>query len=366
MNVAALAVMESNWREAGFTSPNTTVYPWLWLWDSCFHGLIWHHLGRTDRALVELASVFEDQGSAGFVPHMRYVDAPEEAADFWGRSGTSAITQPPMFGHAVAELVRAGVDVGPLADQASLAIRHLFDRPPTPSGLVPIFHPWESGCDDSPRWDSGRFFDASRWHHDKGRFVEGLRFDADGAPIANATFTVGSVGFNALVAFNASELVSIGVGELSPDRDRLVAAIADRYDDEAGTWVDDSHLLGAAVRTLDAHLALLVADPEVVDRRAPDLVDTEVFGAPFGPAGVAQTEAARRDDQYWRGPSWPQLSYLMWLACSRSGRAEAEQIASSLRAGAIGSGFSEYWNPETGAGLGACPQSWAGLSAIVG
>ena len=366
MNVAALAVMESNWREAGFTSPNATTYPWLWLWDSCFHALIWHHLGRTDRALVELGSVFADQGPTGFVPHMRYVGAPHEAADFWGRPATSSITQPPMFGHAVAELVRAGVDVGPLVDQAALAVCHLLDRPPSPSGLVPIFHPWESGCDDSPRWDSERPFDPARWHHDKGRFVEGLKLDSAGAPVANATFSVGSIGFNALAAFNAAELVSIGAEGLAPGRDRLVGAIAEKYDDEAGTWVDDSDLGGGAVRTLDTHLALLVADPQVVDRRAPDLVDREAFGAPFGPAGVARGEAARRDDQYWRGPSWPQLSYLVWLACSRRGRDEAEPIARSLRRGAISSGFSEYWNPETGAGLGARPQSWAGLAALVG
>ena len=30
-------------------------------------------------------------------------------ASFWGRPETSSITQPPMYGHALAELHRAGV-----------------------------------------------------------------------------------------------------------------------------------------------------------------------------------------------------------------------------------------------------------------
>jgi hypothetical protein len=29
--------------------------------------------------------------------------------------------------------------------------------------------------------------------------------------------------------------------------------------------------------------------------------------------------------------------------------------------GAVASGWAEYWNPETGGGLGARPQSWTGL-----
>jgi hypothetical protein len=34
--------------------------------------------------------------------------------------------------------------------------------------------------------------------------------------------------------------------------------------------------------------------------------------------------------------------------------------------GATKSGFAEYWDPDTGAGLGAAPQSWTALAAVVG
>ncbi len=357
--------MQENWRVDGFTSPNAVTYPWQWLWDSCFHALIWQRLGRPDRAVAELGSLFADQGSTGFVPHMRYVGDPEAGADFWGRSGTSSITQPPMFGHAVAELVRSGIEVGDLVEQAAAAVHHLLDRPPTPAGLVPIFHPWESGCDDSPRWDDVGPFDVARWRADKGRFVASLRFDESGAPVANPTFSVGSIGFNALVAFNAAELVSIGVGGLAADVRRLTVAIGDRHTDDEGTWVDDSSRDGASVRTLDAHLAILVADGDHLAARATDLVAHESFGAPFGPGGVARHEPVRCADQYWRGPSWPQLSYLLWVACRRRGRPEAASIAATLRRGVHRSGHSEYWNPDTGAGLGARPQSWSCLGSVL-
>ena len=61
------------------------MYPWQWLWDSCFHALIWAELGRADRALAELTSALSDQAADGFVPHVRYVGDPGFLAEFWGR-----------------------------------------------------------------------------------------------------------------------------------------------------------------------------------------------------------------------------------------------------------------------------------------
>ncbi len=61
-----------------------------------------------------------------------------------------------MYGHAVAELVRLGLDVPEQVVQgARRGLRFLLDRRRrSPAGLVELCHPWESGCDDSPRWDS--------------------------------------------------------------------------------------------------------------------------------------------------------------------------------------------------------------------
>ena len=66
------SLMDDAWVDYGYTAPNTEVYPWLWLWDSCFHTLIWADLDRPDRAVAELACVLELQDNAGFVPHMGY------------------------------------------------------------------------------------------------------------------------------------------------------------------------------------------------------------------------------------------------------------------------------------------------------
>ena len=96
--------MDDAWREPGFCVPNPSTYPHQWLWDSCFHALVWLALG-SERALTEVEHALARQDPSGFVPHMVYWHAPDLHADFWGRPGASVITQPPMYGHALAEIL---------------------------------------------------------------------------------------------------------------------------------------------------------------------------------------------------------------------------------------------------------------------
>jgi hypothetical protein len=145
--------MSSHWRdEFGFTVPHATVYPWLWLWDSCFHSVIWAALGDGERARRELTAVFAAQTPSGFVPHMNYFADGDRHRGFWGVGATSTVTQPPLYGHALAVLAGAGVDVGHLVAPVAAAFKNLFERRATPTGLLRIVRPWETGTDDSPRW----------------------------------------------------------------------------------------------------------------------------------------------------------------------------------------------------------------------
>src|SRR5690606_30158100 len=123
------------------------------LWDSAFHAIAWNRLGDPGRAVRELDVSLHLATEEGFVPHVQYHRASPHA-EFWGRADTSCITQPPMFGHALAELVRTGTDVPvELLERAGQALRFLLDHRRRVDGLVSVVHPWETGADDSPRWD---------------------------------------------------------------------------------------------------------------------------------------------------------------------------------------------------------------------
>ena len=354
-----LAMMNNAWRPPGFCVPNQETYPHQWLWDSCFHALVWSALG-SDRGVTEVQSCLARQRDDGFVPHMIYWQQPDLDREFWGQPETSTITQPPMYGHALAELARAGQPISnELLERARRGLQHLFDRPRTAAGLVPVFHPWETGCDDSARWDAlvpaGPGSRVERWRTVKSDLVTGIA-------AGRQDFVVGSIGFNALVAWNAVELASITPGssdDLVDAAADLSAAVVDRW--VGDRWVDDGPMSGD-VRTLDAMAALLVDPrPEGFDA----LVNPDAFGAPFGPRGAHRDEPSYEPDVYWRGPAWPQLSYLLMVAAHRAGVvAVSAELADQLVAGARQSQLAEFWNPETGQGLGAMPQSWAGLGLV--
>jgi glycogen debranching enzyme len=365
----AVAVMERNWRAEGYTSPNLETYPWQWLWDSCFHALIWARLGDA-RALTELESVFAFQRRHGFVPHMNYQPEPSGAVPLWGIEGSSTITQPPMYAHAARGLAAAGFDLPRrILEAIEAGLEHLWEARRHSNGLLSCFHPWEAGTDDSPRWDAWTSVPFDRfgaWRERKAELVAALQLDAQDAAVGSTEFIVQPSSFNALTAFNYAEFADLTGSEVWRRRGtQLSDALDERWDPELLTWTDttDPPSSSGAVRTLEALAGALVTE----DRRRAEsvfdqLLDPAAYGAPFGPCGVHRDEPVFDPDAYWRGASWPQLTYLLWVAAERRGAVEvATRLADALRAGARTSGHAEYWNPDTGRGHGAAPQSWTTL-----
>ena len=335
------AVMDAHWQPEGYTVPNAVTYPFAWLWDSCFHAVIWAALGDDVRAVTELAHVFRCQDDdTGFVPHIDYQRDPHHSSDFWGRPGSSTLTQPPMFGHAVSELDRRGIALpDELRQRAVSGIEFFLHERAHPSGLVAVRHPWETGCDDSPRFDHWGAADLPRWYDVKGALVT----DPSSVP-----FDCAPVSLSALVAWNGA-LMGVDVSA-------LVRAIARRWDDALVTWVDagDGAASSGRTRTLEALLPLLVLDQP---KAMAQLGDSNAFAAPYGPRGVHRAEIAFEPRRYWRGPVWPQLAYLLWVA--------GADVASTSVRGASASGLAEYWDADDGTGLGAIPQSWTGLAVLM-
>jgi hypothetical protein len=369
-------ILDSTWVPTpGFTMPNAKSYPWQWLWDSCFHAIAWAGLGDA-RAVTELESLFGLQLPSGFMPHMGYQTDPKASLHYWEHAGRSDITQPPMYGHALRVLAERGYRVGHLCEPAERGLRYLLDYRLDPgTGLIRVVHPWETGCDDSPRWDGLRplrgkrpkFYEHKKWNAAKVALVRSLE-RRDGAAVGNPGFDVCSIGFNALVAFNAFELARVTRAEdLVAKASELAAAIDRRWIAESRTWADVC-LAGPAqstsVRTLDSLLPVLVSRNEGhVSAAFAEIFGQTAFWRPYGPAGTALDEESYDPNRYWRGPVWPQLNYLVMVAAARRGRSrEALVAADSLVRGCVTSGFSEYWHPETGRARGATPQGWSALA----
>jgi hypothetical protein len=363
----ALAVVDAHQRPEGYAVPSAT-YPYRWLWDSAFHAVVRAALGQPDKAAAELRFAHRHQHPSGFVAHIDHVSDPDAFAAFWGRAGDSTITQPPVSGHAVAELARVtGAVDERLAIAAAAHLRFCFGRR-HPSGLPAVAHPWETGCDDSPRWDHWGAADPARWFTVKGELVAGLRIDTAGAAVGSAVagFDCAPVGFAAICAWSARQLLAVAPGiddTLAAEADAVAEALRGRWDPARRCWVDAGahEATSGCTRTVEALLPLLVEDrPEVCATVLAELADPAAWAGRYGPRGVHPAEPAYDPGRYWRGGVWAPLAYLL----DRAGAPPAA-VARPAVAGAVASGWAEWWHPDTAAAGGAVPQSWTGLAALL-
>jgi hypothetical protein len=372
VRTGATRVLDRAWNEsAGYCRPNRRSYPHLWLWDSCFHAIAWFALGDV-RGSRELEAVFVGQLPDGFLPHMRYGRRTYPRGPL---KGVSSFTQPPVYARAL----KAGADAGfppsdLLLDSAQRALAALW-RDRLRDGLLVIVHPWEAGTDDSPRWDGwigSNVWNRRVWTAFDRALLERTLFGASGQAVDNPDFVVAPASFNAIAADAA-----ITLGELIGDADwvargRTLAATLDEaaWDRREGLWSDVAFTGGSAsvrIPTMDAVLpAMCTPDPAKAAAALRQLTDPGRFGAPYGPRFVPTWEPAYNPVQYWRGPTWPQLNYLAAYSARQCGDvALAAEIGLLTKRACLRAKFAEYWNPETGRGLGAHPQTWAAVAAAM-
>jgi hypothetical protein len=256
---------------------------------------------------------------------------------------------------------------------AERGLKWLWRHRRTDDGLIYIVHPWESGADDSPRWDSWvgvEPYDKQAYRAHDVRLVEQTLFDNLGAAVWSREFVVIPAAFNAFVSHAAGELAELTRNEIWQTRSRELADAADRvlWDQEQQLWIDRPVVGGgdsSRVPTLDGVFgALVTPDPLKAGRALAQLSDPSRFAARYGLSYVARNHESYDPGSYWRGPAWPHLNYMMALAADRWGLAGLRrQIADWSMLAARTSNYAEYWNPESGIGLGAVPQGWAAIVA---
>ena len=167
---AGLAILDANWLGHA-TRASSRLYPHQWSWDAACIAIAYSHFDQA-RAETELRSLFEGQWRNGLLPHIRFTDGARyfPGPEFWqtelspdapAHPRTSGIVQPPVHATAVWQVYRNAPDT----ERAEAFLRELMprlvawhdylyrERTRDGEGLVEIWHPWESGIDNSPLWD---------------------------------------------------------------------------------------------------------------------------------------------------------------------------------------------------------------------
>ncbi len=382
LEARALEVLESNWNdELRATLPHRITYPHRWLWDSCFHAMAWSRLGRREGA-IELAAVLSSQlptrDDRGFLPHMVYGDPERKGGDvdrgpLWGMS---AFTQPPVYVMALSYLKQCGLETEPwMLDAAEAALEWLWSYR-MHDGLLVLVHPWESGADISPRfddWYGPLHYEALDQDYD--RLVRTTLYSPGGTAIGNPECEVAAAAFNGIAQHAALLLAQLTGKQDWADRAGALARELDAqlWDPDEGLWRDrpdkpaGAGELSSRIPTLDGVVAALGSSSgEHVQTALEQCTGSGRFAAPFGPRYLPKEHPLYQPTRYWRGPSWPQLNYLLVAAANQHGLASiAEEISEHAIRGTWASGFSEYWNPETGEACGATPQSWAAIAVLL-
>lgn len=383
----AAEILRQNDR-GGSTIPSPTLYPHQWAWDSGFAAIGWARID-VDRAVREIESLMRGQWDDGRVPHIVFDPAATDyfpGPAFWRRDGaavpTSTITNPPIWAIALGRLAAAGADPARLEPLIAAARRSLeffaAHRDPEGIGAVAVVHPWESGRDNCPAWDRplaaidpGRAppferVDLAKVGDPAQRptDLEYRRYAVLVGSIADDDFGPGEFAvydpmMTALVLWAETELAALS-GEPSPRIDALRSGLDRLWDEPAGRYRFRDARAGRdhGADVLAGYLPLIVEPPG--PRRAAMLAGLDRFAGGAARWATAAIESpAFEPRRYWRGPVWINTNWLL---------AQVPELRDAARAAILAlveqGGFREYYDPTSGAGLGAERFTWSAALAL--
>jgi hypothetical protein len=418
----ALAVLRNN-DLGGWTRPAPRLYPHQWSWDSAFVAIGLRHVDL-GRAMRELETLFSAQWADGRIPHIVFNPEAHDyfpGPDLWASAvassvaprqpATSGLVQPPVHAMAlrrILELAQAQNRNEVIARAEQLYPRVLewhrylaAFRDPGRMGLLLIYHPWESGTDNSPRWDAalarvqvGRL-EAYQRHDlkhvdDPGERPTHAEYDRylwlvellkqahyDDATIQSGhPFQIRDVLMSALLAVASRDLAQVAeqfapsdLAEIREHEARFSRGVLGAWDQDVRLALDRDERIGAPiqVQTCAGLAPLLLPSLEgamldsTVDRlQGPGFAGASGLKFAVVPSTVPNTPGFQPRG-YWRGPAWPVFNWLMWSGLHQHGRSE---IAGELRAANLEllaqteAQFAEYFEPYTAEPLGSIDQSW--------
>jgi hypothetical protein len=369
-------VLDESWTEGerdgvpyAYTRPSPGRYPWQWYWDSCFAAIVWRRFDPA-RSRAELETLLRACRPDGFVGHVVFWERPVslQRGVYYNVASRSALMtstiQPPLLAWAWR------IAVGDPAAEPAIARHHhwlVASRDLEGDGLLWLVQPDESGLDSSPKFDPVW---GGRAHGRLGfplLVARNRRLDWDARRVRDA---------GGPVLCEVATNVLWGLARLAMGQPSITPALVARlWDERRGLFLDEAQPGGLrpAVVTWAALAPLALPDlPEAIGRRLVEehLLDPKRFWLEVPPPSVSAAEPTfkpgagpRWRRRYWRGPTWVNAAWLLWLGMRRLGYdAEAQHMATALTEVVLREGLREYYNPLTGEGLGATDFAWTALA----
>jgi hypothetical protein len=351
------------------------------------------------------------------VPHLRYDPAHAggyfPGPDWWPRAGahvlrhgelTSGISNPPLIALAAEAVGRRAPDPETgrgfwrrvFADLRDY-VAWFRDFRTLPGSPLPVMvHPWESGWDNSPRWDfvayagvrpARAYQRLDTVHVDAAQRPTGKDYDTFlglaelldacdydlAAYVQRSPFAVHDVFLDALwhAAAGAVNAIAAEVGEAAPFAARELEAYrsafeAAHWDAAAEAYLDVDIQSGRRIAVPTAAGVAALAGGAASRERA--VAAHTAYGRLCRGLLAVPTAApgpAFEPERYWRGPIWLNVNWLVALGLDRYSVPEAAAGLRSATLELAGRGdLNEYFDPRTGHPLGATRFSWSAALAL--
>ena len=395
-----------NNRRSGYTLPtNNELYPAQWNWDSAFIALGYSYFNM-EYAIEELEKLISGQWEDGMIPHILFHDNDEsyfpnhKTWDCGNKVPSSGITQPPI----IATIIKKIVDQNKL-DKSQMKrmeiiikkLKKYLDwfynyRDTNKIGLAAIIHPWESGLDNSPIWDSSL---------DKVKIEENLKYerrdlnvsrssnrplkkDYDGyitllnhfkknkynpSKIVNdSMFNVIDIGFNSILIRATKDLVEVSKkfnldftdlkNKISKSEESLIKFYKDEdqsffsYDFKNHNLIKVDAISNYFI--LFANLENQEINNKIIDKLKKYNSQKDYFFTTVNPKDKTFEET-----RYWRGPVWINSNWIVYQGLINKDKIFSSLIKNKTLELLENKKFHEYYNYKTGECLGANNFSWS-------
>lgn len=342
-----------------FGSPSKFNYRHQWLWDSGFHAIVWRWANDKHRAQEETANLFDNPCEHGRICHEIYRSSGRREHDWPTGQGCFAPTsQPPVLAMA-AEKVFAQYPDRVWLKGIYPRLRPYLDwwstvRDPDGDGLAGWANGFESGLDDSPRWDhitraGNAYYPAP---------VEAVELNAllvnEWRAVAQLARQLGRKADVRHAEASAARIKAAMCAKLWNERDGFFYCL-------------DHEEKSIPIKTVGGLLGLLALEPG--DREiAPllkHLTDPQEFWTPYPVPSVAVCEKTFSRGQMWRGPTWINTNWLLIRALERLEQtAVARELKERTLAMVVAEGSPKIWewyDPISGKALGNMEYGWSTL-----
>ncbi len=422
----AKKILSNNLR-AGFTIPTDGLYPFQWNWDSGFVSIGLSNYD-IDAAFSEIRSLVSGQWENGMVPHIIFHSQNETTYfpnwDFWDAAvnpgaphnpKTSGITQPPVLGFVLEWIFNNH----PNSQKVFGFVKEMYPkivgshrfwyqyRDPHEEGLVFIYHPWESGRDNSPLWDDAlntidldraklpiykrrdtTIADASERPTSKqyDQYVYlmllGKKHGYDGQGIVEESeFLIQDSLINAVLIRSNESLIKLGkilgedVGQLQEWQQQSISSYGTKLwneELEMYTGYDLRHEKQLPYREIGGLTPLFANIPSAekalkIKSYLETLVNNNYLLVPSFDVEHKLYDPKR----YWRGPVWPQMNWMIYNGLNRYGYTDLATIVKENLLELVSRyGFYEYFDAQkqildtNHGGYGGDKFSWTASSVI--